>query len=210
VIRVGDLIPNPQSLIPSFSSVANALVTALLAPSCAVCSAILDEPLCGCVCGNCWAAIRPIKPPICDGCGDPVTEAQARCAECRTAERAVDRSRAIGEYDGALREIIHALKYAGRRSLSVGIADQMRVGGADLLKDADCIVPVPLHWRREYRRGFNQARELARYLGPPVIFDERATLVRRLNSRHIGVAKTWSQHSGFAPTCSEPPGLSRA
>ena len=37
-----------------------------------------------------------------------------------------------------------------------------------VLADADCVIPVPLHWRREYARGFNQAREIARHLGPPV------------------------------------------
>jgi ComF family protein len=35
-------------------------------------------------------------------------------------------------------------------------------------------VPVPLHWRREIHRGFNQARELARFLDRPLL----DTLVR--------------------------------
>src|SRR4029450_10016204 len=41
--------------------------------------------------------------------------------------------------------------------------------GARLLKDADVVVPVPLHPRREYQRGFNQAEDLARHLGVPVV-----------------------------------------
>ena len=36
--------------------------------------------------------------------------------------RHVDRARAIGRYEGALRSIIHALKYEGRRSLAVPLA----------------------------------------------------------------------------------------
>jgi ComF family protein len=45
----------------------------------------------------------------------------------------------------------------------------MREAGADVLAGAECVVPVPLHpWRRA-RRGFNQAAELARHLGPPVV-----------------------------------------
>jgi competence protein ComFC len=44
----------------------------------------------------------------------------------------------------------------------------MRATGARLLKDADVVVPVPLHPRREYQRGFNQAEDLARQLGLPV------------------------------------------
>ena len=38
----------------------------------------------------------------------------------RAAARLVDRARAIGAYDGALRAIVHALKYDGRRSLARG------------------------------------------------------------------------------------------
>lgn len=45
----------------------------------------------------------------------------------------------------------------------------MRERGADLLRDADCVVAVPLHSRRQYSRGFNQAHDLAIHLGPPVV-----------------------------------------
>src|SRR5947208_13183225 len=55
----------------------------------------------------------------------------------------------------------------------------MRGRGREMLENADCVVPVPLHRRRERSRGFNQARELARHLGLPV-FD---ILVRRRYTR---------------------------
>jgi ComF family protein len=51
--------------------------------------------------------------------------------------------------------------------------------GKELLDDVDCVVPVPLHWRREYQRGFNQALEIARHLGPPIV----EALVRRRATR---------------------------
>ena len=44
----------------------------------------------------------------------------------------------------------------------------MRERGSELLCDADMVVPVPLHRRREYERGFNQAEDLAVHLGLPV------------------------------------------
>ncbi len=169
-------IPNPKSLIPSG---ANAFFTALLAPSCAVCDALLDEPLSGCVCAGCWRSIRLITPPICDRCGDPLPRAGGDCPGCSGQQSAVTRARAVGEYEGTLREIIHALKYAGRLSLAKPLAAQMRVRGNDVLRSADCVVPVPLHWRREHQRGFNQAREIARHLGPPVV----SALVRRRETR---------------------------
>jgi ComF family protein len=45
----------------------------------------------------------------------------------------------------------------------------MRGTGARVLQGADLVVPVPLHPRREYQRGFNQADDLARHLGLPVV-----------------------------------------
>jgi ComF family protein len=155
-----------ESLIPG---IANGLAAAVLAPVCAVCDSILDEPFAGCVCRSCWASITPITPPLCDACGDPLPTAGAPCGCSFTTERWVTRARAIGEYEGTLRAIVHALKYDGRRSLARPLAERMRARGGDLLAAADCVVPVPLHWRRQYQRGFNQARELARHLGLPAI-----------------------------------------
>jgi ComF family protein len=78
-------------------------------------------------------------------------------------------SRSLGEYDGALRDILHALKYAGRRSLGPELARLLLSRCARALDGADMVVPVPLHWRRRWRRGFNQSALLAGGLGLPVV-----------------------------------------
>ena len=150
---------------------ANAMISALLAPTCAACSAVLDTPLDGCVCRNCWASVVRINPPVCDICGDPLSPLvdPPVCLHCASHPRVITRTRAIGAYDGALRELIHALKYQQRHSIAYGLAALMRASGRSVLHNADCVVPVPLHPRRERTRGFNQARELARRLGPPLL-----------------------------------------
>lgn len=78
-------------------------------------------------------------------------------------------ARSIGSYEGSLRAIVHALKYDPRRTIARHLAVRMRVAGAAVLADADLAVPVPLHPSRERARGFNQARELARHLGLPMV-----------------------------------------
>jgi ComF family protein len=75
----------------------------------------------------------------------------------------------VGAYDGTLRSIIHAIKYDGRRSLARPLGALMRARGADVLEHAACAVPVPLHASRRRARGFNQASDLARHLGIPVV-----------------------------------------
>lgn len=154
--------------------IANALLATLLAPRCAACDQSLTNPVDGPVCRRCWTDVRLISPPVCDQCGDPLpswrvlSQQAARCPRCRRAARTVDRGRAVGEYEGSLRAIIHALKYRKRRSLAPPLAALMRRQGADLLQGADWIVPVPLHPRRSRARGFNQSEDLARALGLPV------------------------------------------
>jgi ComF family protein len=61
------------------------------------------------------------------------------------------------------------LKYDRRASIASGLAERMRAAGVDVLDGADAVVPVPLHPSRERTRGFNQARELARHLGLPLV-----------------------------------------
>jgi len=153
----------------------DAVLSVVLASSCTACGELLEHPTRGPVCEVCWRSIRPITPPVCDRCGDPlpawrlISVGLAQCPRCRRARPIVDRARAIGEYDGALRAVIHALKYEGRRSLARPLAALMRERGAAMLDGAACAVPVPLHRSRRRARGFNQAADLARRLGVPVV-----------------------------------------
>lgn len=129
---------------------ADAILDVAFAPACAACSRVLDAPLDGPVCAACWSSVQPVAHAD-TASPDPIAAWHA-----------------AGEYEGSLREIIHAFKYDGRRSLAAPLAAMIRERAADLLQGADLIVPVPLHPWRRLRRGFNQADDLARHLGVPV------------------------------------------
>jgi ComF family protein len=160
--------------VRSALTLADGLLSVLLAPVCAACSRPLEAPTSGAVCAACWESITPITAPLCDRCGDPLPSwrviglEHAQCPRCRRRGSAVTRSRAIGSYQGALREIVHALKYDGRRSLARPLGVRLARAAADVLADADVVIPVPLHRSRRRARGFNQAAEIARHLGLPV------------------------------------------
>jgi ComF family protein len=146
----------------------------LLAPACAACGATLDAPSAGPVCAPCWSRIVPFTAPCCERCGDPLGSWRrepldgARCAACRDLQSPIARIRAIGAYDGAHRDVVHALKYDGRHSIASRLGALMRRHGADVLAGADAAVPVPLHRTRRFRRGFNQAEAVASALELPV------------------------------------------
>jgi ComF family protein len=119
------------------------------------------------VCRECLNAPAPLEADyFCAHCNAPfqnnfALDANGVCALCRSGLLGFDRAASFGFYDGALRSLIHLFKYSGMRPLA---------GRLSLLLDRalpiddryDLIVPVPLHWYRRWRRGFNQAELLAR------------------------------------------------
>ena len=160
----------------------DSLLAVLLAPTCPLCQTLLDRPTHGLVCPPCWNTIPRLTPPVCDRCGDPlpswrvISTVCARCPRCRRTPSALDRGRAVGPYESTLRQLVHLFKYTRRHTLAAPLGALMRQHGTDLLADADCVIPVPLHPRRRRERGFNQAAELAAHLGPPVVHALRRTV----------------------------------
>lgn len=86
------------------------------------------------------------------------------CAACRSGLRGFDRAACFGFYEGNLRGLIHLYKYSGMKPLGRTLAHLMH-RALPVDESFDAIVPVPLHWRRKWERGFNQAEVLGRHLG---------------------------------------------
>lgn len=182
---------------------ADGVLAAVLAPACAVCHRPLDSPASGVVCTGCWKSVRSIPPPLCDACGDPWwscrrTLRNGQCARCAGSGRSITRSRSVGEYEGALRGILHALKYDRRRSIAPILSALMRAHGAPVLEHADCAIPVPLHWRRLWARGFNQAADLAQGLGLPVVHALKRTRATRTQTDLPAAARHANVRHAFA------------
>ena len=91
---------------------------------------------------------------------------------CRTGLRGFDAAYCFGSYEGTLRELIHLYKYSRMRTLSQPLADLL-ARALPLDERLDAVTAVPLHWRREWQRGFNQsellARAIAKRRGIPVV-----------------------------------------
>jgi ComF family protein len=155
-------------------SALDAILSVVLAAPCAACDRPLEAPTRGPVCSDCWDLVALVTPPFCDRCGEPLaswrvaTCERGRCPRCRRGPQVIDHARTAGLYEGALGRIIRAFKYGGRRTLARRLAALMRSAGEDLFIGDPVLVPVPLHPRRLRARGFNQASDLAKHLGPPV------------------------------------------
>lgn len=63
------------------------------------------------------------------------------------------------------RRIVTALKYHDKVELARPAGTWMAAQAAPLISEETVIVPVPLHWRRLFKRRFNQSAELAKWTG---------------------------------------------
>lgn len=92
----------------------------------------------------------------------PLNE-EGRCGLCRRGWNGFDMVYSFGSYEGVLRELVHLLKYHGVDTLARPLGALL---ASALPRDErfDLIVPMPMHWWRRWRRGYNQARLLAEEL----------------------------------------------
>jgi competence protein ComFC len=84
-----------------------------------------------------------------------------RCRLCRSGAVGFDAVYSYGSFEGPLRELIHQFKYGGMKPLAQPLADFL-ARALPREQQFDAVVPMPLHWRRQWERGFNQSDLLAR------------------------------------------------
>jgi len=120
------------------------------------------------LCGPCGRAMAElIESPYCPRCGrtaGPYAASLDGCAACRDAPPRYDGAIRLGPYLEPLRSLILSYKYKRRVELGplIGRLLAERVAALPWARQVDLVVPVPLHWRRRWWRGFNQAQGLAR------------------------------------------------
>ncbi len=130
----------------------------------------------GAFCPGCLDALwdRAVKAgaSVCPRCALPAgphANFRRGCGVCRGRPLGFDAAVALGPYEGTLRELCLRLKHRRNAWLAPPLCDLWagtRLDAIDrmaLPTDA-WVVPVPLHWRRHYGRGYNQAEALAREL----------------------------------------------
>lgn len=146
-------------------NLASPLARLLFPPVCAGCRRQVREP--GTLCPACWPDVRFIEPPLCAVLGTPFAFEVGDGAISPAAladPPPFARARAAVSYSGVARRLVQNLKYRDRTDLAPWMARWMARAGAELLRDADIVVPVPLHRRRFFMRRFNQSAELARHV----------------------------------------------
>ncbi len=163
---------------PRFRAVPQAFFALIFPDECRLCGTPLKEISRSPVCPDCLREPAPLDAEyFCVNCRTPYRNAhpldeEGRCGLCRLGVNGYDAAYSYGAYEDKLRELLHLFKYRGIFTLARPLAELMlRAFPRD--ERFDLIVPMPMHWLRRWRRGFNQSallsKVIGRHLGIPVV-----------------------------------------
>ncbi|MCB4803760.1 ComF family protein [Methylobacterium brachiatum] len=162
-------------------------------PTCCGCGSATADP--GALCPSCWTGLRLIEEPLCQRFGTPFAVdlgVGPLLSPRAIAEPPVfGRARAVALYDDVARRLVHRLKYEDRLDLSGVMGRMMAASGRTLIAEAECVVPVPLHRWRLWRRRFNQAALLGRVIakGAGLPFEPSALVRVRATRSQVGLSR---------------------
>lgn len=140
----------------------------LFTPTCAACRAVTSDPLCD----ACSSSLDPLG-PSCPYCAEPTDEGAA-CRRCLATRLPIEQIASPWRFGGQLATAIRRYKLAGHTYIARTIAPLWAPLVAAAAEPDGLVVPVPSHWTRRLRRGFDHVWLLALHacraanIAPPI------------------------------------------
>ncbi len=141
----------------------------LLYPSniyCMYCGSIIDSSRPYALCDHCAKAFHWTEGKTCEKCGK-ILSADYRhslCYDCRELDHAFDKGYTCVQYGLYERALLMDYKYNGKGYIGRKLGDILYDRMMQEEEEPDFIVPVPMHRKKEQKRGYNQAAVMARQL----------------------------------------------
>ena len=114
-------------------------------------------------CANCDHGLsdRGLRCPQCATTVGPHSLTEDACAGCRREPPPFAKALCLGSYRGPLKTAVLRMKNASGEGIAEILGRRWGVTHALGEPAIDAIVPVPLHWWKQWRRGYNQSAAIA-------------------------------------------------
>ncbi|MHC5060407.1 MAG: ComF family protein [Planctomycetota bacterium] len=136
---------------------------------CSSCGSSISQGQKG-LCPACWNELLAcVGGDYCSKCGKDASkyaEIGQGCAKCQDEELYYDGIARGGVYNETLRRMILAFKFHDRTELDsqLGFMINSALDGCGFSGRIDLFAAVPLHWRRQLERGYNQSQILCKQI----------------------------------------------
>jgi len=178
-----------SSLLHAGRYLGNGLLDLFYPRVCSVCGELPEEnevwphP----ICPSCCTQLTHKPYQTCPRCASPVglyANVQGGCSRCRGQALGFERAFAMGGYDSVLRSVVLLIKHRSNEMLTEQMgALWARHCAAELTAlGGEVVVPIPLHWWRRLRRGYNQSETLARQLASALRLPLMPGCLRRIRN----------------------------
>lgn len=163
-IAVAEFFPQSETGV----SILQAVKNLLFPPRCLTCDKQFGSYRLPLLCNSCCSQLSPVVSPLCPCCGTPFSSGEDHlCGECLGDNFGFDYARSIYLYQEPLNTLLVQLKFGGKLTGLLTLAELAKQsGGEALFKEPDLVLPVPLHIIRLRGRGFNQSLLLSRSCFP--------------------------------------------
>ena len=142
------------------------IITLFYPKRCAICDCVIKGTQRR-ICEKCEHKSMYIKEPVCMKCGKEISKPEEElCRDCQRHQHFYIRNFACFSYR-AISDSIFRFKYAGRKEYAQFYADEIvKRFGPEIRRIApDALIPVPIHKKKYWKRGYNQAEVLAKAIG---------------------------------------------
>lgn len=177
------------TIMTTIQKLTHSVLALICPPLCPLCSGLTAN---GGICAACWSGLNLATPMACRQCALPFDHdaGSTICGQCMAESPGFDQAVSGLIYNDTAKSLILALKYGDRLDIAPVLAGLMLSRSRNLIREADVIIPLPLHPKRFFRRRFNQSAEIARHLIHLAGEDETKLgldlLIRRRNTSSQG------------------------
>ena len=138
-------------------------------------------------CSSCRELVTADPFPACPHCAatvGPHSDMTSGCVACRDRSFAFESAVRMGPYTGQLQDAILRMKHSAGEAVAEMLSRTFTDESVAELhsRGIEVVVPVPLHWRRSWIRGFNQAATIAEELASGLRVEWQPGALRRVKS----------------------------
>lgn len=143
----------------------NFIISIIFPRTCSLCKRTMSFSSEQNICDECLEKIPKLEGLICHKCSLPLPDGGATCSDCKSNKDIYfEVLKAPYTYSTQMKKLIKKLKYSRKTFLAKDLSLKLSefIVKENIDKNIDVIVPVPMHWFKKWKRGYNQAELLAK------------------------------------------------